>query len=284
MSRSRFALVAALVVAVAVSVVTWRALDAPEPPAEAAPTVPATAPAPTTAPPTLPPPTTVPPLDPACTVTGRVGIGDSSADVRCIESQLASRGVLAAVPDEIFDETTLDAVKAFQRDQQLVVDGVVGKQTARALGAWSDAGLQPPDPALCTPVGHSAVVDRFNQRAWLCEGGVITRTFPVTSAWTQPDPGTYAVYEKELDASSALSGRLSTMTHFVAFTHGKYQGARIAFHSVPVYTDGEYVQTLDSVGSDDMRGDSSGCIRVLPDDALVIWDFLQVGDAVVIAT
>ena len=39
------------------------------------------------------------------------------------------------------------------------------------------------------------------------------------------------------------------MTHFVAFTYGKFRGARIAFHSVPMWQrDGELVQPLDSVG------------------------------------
>ena len=70
------------------------------------------------------------------------------------------------------------------------------------------------------------------------------------------------------------------MTHFVAFTYGKYQGARIAFHSIPKYGDGEYVQPLDSVGTQELFGDSSGCIRVLPDDAELFWSWLDIGDTV----
>jgi hypothetical protein len=71
---------------------------------------------------------------------------------------------------------------------------------------------------------------------------------------------------------------------FVAFTYGKYQGARIAFHSVPKYAGGEYVQPLESVGSDELQVDSSGCIRVLPDDVVAIWDWLDVGDTVIVTT
>ena len=107
---------------------------------------------------------------------------------------------------------------------------------------------------------------------------------PITSAISQPDPGTYEVYAKDMDASSTLTGEYSTMTHFVAFTYGKYQGARIAFHSVPQYTDGEYVQSLDSVGSQALFGESSGCIRVLPEDAELIWSWLDVGDTVRVVT
>ena len=70
------------------------------------------------------------------------------------------------------------------------------------------------------------------------------------------------------------------MTHFVAFTRGEKTGARVAFHTVPVLTNGEYVQPLASVGTQMRRGDSAGCIRVLPEQGQVIWDWLQKGDEV----
>ena len=80
--------------------------------------------------------------------------------------------------------------------------------------------------------------------------------------------------------SSTFGGHYSTMTHFVAFTKGKFTGARVAFHSVPTLTNGDYVQPLDSVGTEQFHGASSGCIRVLPDDAVKIWDWLAKGDKV----
>ena len=116
------------------------------------------------------------------------------------------------------------------------------------------------------------------ERYVLCENGKITYQFPITSANSQPDPGTYPVYAKDMNASSSFGGHYSTMTHFVAFTRGKYKGARIAFHSVPKLQNGQYVQTLDSVGTEAAHGQSSGCIRVLPDDSVKIWDWLAVGD------
>jgi hypothetical protein len=74
------------------------------------------------------------------------------------------------------------------------------------------------------------------------------------------------------------------MTHFVAFTYGKVSGARIAFHSVPTYRNGEFAQPLSTVGALTQRGDSEGCIRVLPDDAQAIWDWLSIGDEVRVIT
>jgi hypothetical protein len=230
------------------------------------------------------PPTTAPTISPDCTLTARLALGDESPEVACLETRLIAAGLLTGTADEVFDPSTEAAVRAFQQANSLVVDGVIGPQTARQLGAWSGPDVLPPDPDTCAAEGRSAVVDRFNQRAWLCDAGAITRVMPITSAWSQPDPGTYEVYAKDLNASSTLTGEYSTMTHFVAFTYGKFKGARIAFHSVPKYGDGEYVQPLDSVGTAELQGDSSGCIRVLPDDAELIWDLLDIGDTVTVVS
>ncbi|MGH9135325.1 MAG: L,D-transpeptidase [Ilumatobacteraceae bacterium] len=136
------------------------------------------------------------------------------------------------------------------------------------------------DPATCPAAGQAAVVDRDNQRAWLCGDGAVTHELPITSAWSQPDPGDYAIYAKDMQSSSTFSGEYSTMTHFVAFSYGEFEGARIAFHSVPTYPDGSFIQPLASVGALEQRGNSAGCIRVLPRDAELIWSWLEVGDTV----
>ena len=73
-------------------------------------------------------------------------------------------------------------------------------------------------------------------------------------------------------------------THFVAFTRGKYANARIAFHSIPKYSNGEYVQPLESVGAAEKHGASAGCIRVLPEDSVKIWDWLDKGDPVIVVS
>ena len=136
------------------------------------------------------------------------------------------------------------------------------------------------DPSTCPTTGHAAVVDRENQRAWLCGEGLVTNEMLMTSAWIQPDPGDYAVYAKDMNSSSRFTGRYSTMTHFVVFTHGKIRGARIAFHSMPIYSDGAFVQPLETLGAADQRGNSAGCIRVSPTDAELIWAWLEIGDIV----
>ncbi len=224
--------------------------------------------------------TNAPPMTAACSITAVLKSGASGAEVQCLESQLVAAGYVTTV-DTAFDAATDTAVKAYQTAKSLEVDGIVGRVTAQAMGIW--AGPLGPMPATnddCPDTPHGAIVDRANQRGALCADGVITYEFPITTALSQPDPGTYPVYAKDLNASSTMTGAYSTMTHFVAFTRGKYQGARIAFHSLPKYSNGEYIQPIDSVGSLAMFGESSGCIRVLPDDAVKIWDWLGIDDEV----
>jgi len=137
-----------------------------------------------------------------------------------------------------------------------------------------------PDPRSCDGVERGVVVDRATQRGWFCVDSEVETHFVLTSSDLQPDPGDYAVYAKDLKAWSWEFGPPSTMTHFVAFTRGKFQGARVAFHSVPKYSDGSWAQPLDSVGTLERFGDSSGCIRLLPEDAVALWDFLDIGGTV----
>ena len=137
-------------------------------------------------------------------------------------------------------------------------------------------------PGAGTP-GTSAVIDRARQRAWLCDGPYRQGDeLRVTTAITQPDPGTYPVYAKVRMTTSTFGGHLSYLDRFVAFSYGWRTGARIAFHAVPRSAKGVPFQRLDTLGDLNRRGESSGCIRVHPDDAVDIWNWLSIGDKVVV--
>lgn len=136
----------------------------------------------------------------------------------------------------------------------------------------------------CPTTPHAAVIDRDRQRAWLCDNGVALPEFVITTAREQPDPGTYPVFTKSMHASSKFGGHYSTMTHFVVFARGEESGARVGFHTVPVLRSGEFLQPLASVGTQMEYGQTSGCIRVLPEQGQVIWDWLQKGDEVRVVT
>lgn len=225
--------------------------------------------------------TTLPPVVAGdCAVSTTLGVGDEGDEVLCLERHLGAAGWFAGVPDTVFDDDTRIAVRDMQANSSLIVDGIAGQQTAELLGVWVPPPVPDPEPSTCADIAHGAVIDREFQRSWLCTEGEISHVFPITTAWDQPDPGDYEVEQKDMEASSILTGEYSEMTHFVVFTYGKYQGARVGFHSVPTYPGGEFIQPLDSVGTAELRGESNGCIRVLPDDAQLIWDHLDFGDAV----
>lgn len=152
-------------------------------------------------------------------------------------------------------------------------------ETAMTLPPVTTIAMPVLDPN-CPATIHAAVIDRERQRAWLCDRGVALPEFVITTARTLPDPGTFEVFDKDIKAWSAFGGHHSTMTHFVAFTLGENTGARVGFHTVPVLSNGEYAQPLDSVGTEERFGDTSGCIRVLPEQGQVVWDWLDIGDEV----
>jgi hypothetical protein len=143
--------------------------------------------------------------------------------------------------------------------------------------------VAPIDPT-CPETGHGAVIDRDHQLAWLCDDGVRVREFPVTTAVEQPDPGTYHVYAKSMHTTSRFGGHFTNLSHFVAFARGEDAGARVGFHAIPVLRNGELVQPIESVGDLERHGDSSGCIRARPDDAVAIWDWLSVRDPVTVVS
>jgi len=144
--------------------------------------------------------------------------------------------------------------------------------------SWRDAPAA--DAAACAESGRSIVVDKQWQRAWFCQDGSVGEVIPITTAANQPDAGTYDVYAEDYQSWSTLTGQPATLDRFVAFTYGKYQGLRIGFHAVPYYADGTKVQPLESVGDLARFGESSGCIRVLPEHAEAIYSSLSLGDEV----
>jgi len=59
--------------------------------------------------------------------------GSTGIDVEIVQGLLKEAGYYKSVVDQIFGQNTEAAVRAFQRDRQLQVDGVVGAKTWKAL-------------------------------------------------------------------------------------------------------------------------------------------------------
>lgn len=71
---------------------------------------------------------------PAQAAPAALGWGDSGDNVKKVQSRLKQWGYYDGAVDGIFGSETYDAVCLFQRRNGLRVDGVVGSQTAAAIG------------------------------------------------------------------------------------------------------------------------------------------------------
>ena len=69
--------------------------------------------------------------------SGLSKIGSRSDEVRAVQQSLKEKGYYNYTVDGIFGTRTQSAVKSFQRDNGLKVDGVAGEQTLKALGGTS---------------------------------------------------------------------------------------------------------------------------------------------------
>ncbi len=133
----------------------------------------------------------------------------------------------------------------------------------------------PPDDALPpSGEGRRVVFSIDRQRMWWVDhDGTVLRTALVSGRERTPQTGTFQVFSKSLNATG-LDG--SRMDYFVRFTHGP-NGWAIGFHDIPV-VDGQPVQTDEELG----QPLSAGCIRQATEDAVYTWEFLEVGDTVVV--
>jgi len=106
------------------------------------------APTTTTAPQTTAPPTTAPPTTPApaaeeaptttdATIFYRQG--DTAPEIEIMQLKLITLGYYSGSPDGVFDGDTNSALRTFQGDYGLGVDGVFGPLTDRALTAAANS-------------------------------------------------------------------------------------------------------------------------------------------------
>lgn len=129
----------------------------------------------------------------------------------------------------------------------------------------------------CPDAPRGAVADKANQRYWLCmDGQAVTDRLPMTTASSNyglPPVGTYEVFARDANAFG-IDGE--PLERFVAF-YTTPRGNRIAFHEV-------VDQDPATVGDLDQRGASAGCFRLREPDSIQVWEFLQLGDPVVVVS
>lgn len=75
----------------------------------------------------------------ACTIDQPLRWGMAGERVRCLEQALVDVGY-TMTPDDFFGFSTGVVVRSFQAARGFTVDGIVGPETAGALGIWADGG------------------------------------------------------------------------------------------------------------------------------------------------
>lgn len=244
--------------------------------------------------------------DGGCTIGAlSVRYGSTGDGVVCLQDALRAEGFFDGASDGQFGDSTVAAVREYQTERELFVDGVVGRESAIDLGIWPDeeslvVRTPPPAPGAVdlwgvklSPVasagddapplppssgtGRRVVYDRAGQRAWaVAEDGQIIRSWLVSgSKYSNEQPGTHTVYSRS-EMSTAWNGQafLPLMIRYQETDIG-----HIGFHGIPVHvSDNSPYMTTEELGT----RLSGGCQRQHNIDAQFMWGFATVGTKVVV--
>ncbi len=219
--------------------------------------------------------------------------------------RLIAAGYLSGSATGLYDNATFSAVNKLQKEKDLFVDGLVGRETALALGVWPDEAslvVHTPPPAsgatdlLGYPLSYVAssgpdapplpadsgsgkrvVYDRSGQRVWAVDkNDRVIRSWLVSgSKYNNEVPGTHKVYSRS-DVSTAWNGKafLPKMIRWLKTDIGA-----IGFHGIPRHVEDGSRYMKDSELGTRLSG---GCQRQADADATFMWDFAQVGTKVVV--
>ncbi len=236
-----------------------------------------------------------------------VRLDATGPSVECLQKALTASGYYTGAISGTFDVTTERAVEEFQRQNELLDDGIVGGKTATTLGIWpgdesfvihtpppapgatdswgvtlssvaTTGDDAPPMPANSGQgTGKRIVYDRAGQRVWAVDGQErVVRSYLVTgSQYPNELPGTHKVYSKS-EVSTAWNGQayLPLMVRWLDTERGA-----IGFHGIPTHiSDGSPYQTDAELG----QKLSGGCQRQANLDATFMWAFADIGTTVIV--
>ena len=244
--------------------------------------------------------------DAGCKIDKReLRIGDSGTAVTCLQQALVASGYLSGSASGQYDNATFSAVNKLQKEKDLFVDGLVGRETALALDIWPDETslvihTPPPSPGAVDLMGYPlsfvatsgpdtpplppnsgsgkrVVYDRAGQRVWAIDkNDRVIRSWLVSgSKYNNETPGTHQVYSRS-EVSTAWNGK-AYLPHMIRWL--KTDIGAIGFHGIPRHvSDGSRYEKDSELGT----RLSGGCTRQADLDADFMWDFAQIGTKVVV--
>jgi peptidoglycan hydrolase-like protein with peptidoglycan-binding domain len=236
---------------------------------------------------------------------GAVQVGDTGPAAECVQRALAVAGYYTGPIDGNFSGEVAAAATTFQIDNELYVDGIVGRRTAEQLGIWPGddsfvTRTPPPAPGAVDLMGYELssvasagddapplpdnagqgtgrriVYSRLHQRVWAIDDEErIVRSYLVAgSQYNNEVPGIHEVYSRS-DMTTGWNGEadLPLMVRWLDTERGA-----IGFHQIPFHkSDGSPYQTEAELG----QRLSGGCQRQARLDAVFMWDFGQIGTPV----
>ena len=114
-----------------------------------------------------------------------------------------------------------------------------------------------------------------SQRMYLVENGVVTHTYPISTGAPQtPTPqGSFEVFKKE-DLRISKQGVPYRMPNYISFTKSNSHG----IHALPYLgaspdRSGYWHEALEHIGTPV----SHGCVRLLPEDSAVLYEWAEMG-------
>jgi L,D-transpeptidase ErfK/SrfK len=180
-------------------------------------------------------------------------------DVYDLKVRLAELGFYSGPIDDVYDETAVSAVKAFQKSYWLTPDGVVEKTTWRALGhgvtrPFTEAVGEPPEGRI------EIVVDTSTLTLTVLVDGNPWREYPIAGGkWTDLTPvGEWKIVDKGYKVGGPFGSRWMALN----VPWGNY-----GIHG----TDRPW-----SIGS----YASAGCVRMFNEDIEELYDLVDVGTSV----
>lgn len=217
--------------------------------------------------------------------SGTLSYGSEGAEVVTLQERLAELGYYSDIVSGNFLDNTRAAVRAFQQQNGLTVDGVVGTDTWQTLfedAEVADAFAAPRPQRTPAPAPYQVGVDVTNQVVTVYgldergQYGTIVKRM-ICSTGTERDPTPPGSY--------IINGATSRWCYFPKWgTHAQYWtriDAYNAFHSV-IYSQADTMAL--STGSYTGLGKraSHGCIRLMVEDAKWIYDNVGKGTEVVV--
>lgn len=132
------------------------------------------------------------------------------------------------------------------------------------------------DVPLDSGLGRRVVYSKGINRVWLIEDdGTVFDTYRVSGRLDQPNLGTYRVWSRSTNTCSRKRPNVC-MRWMVRFAFAR-SGDNIGFHEIP-RENGRPLQSDDQLG----QSLSGGCVRQSTEDALVMWEWAQIGTVVVV--